>query len=467
MNIEDKILKILSEDVPYEVIGGPTPSETQQTPLDYTKPVSKATVPQATPIDGVGQIGDELKEDEEASDKDDDKSDDDSKDEKKDTLEETFAALLRRLVEEEEDEKDEDDKDEDKDDLKEDEPKETLPTVDSKLDDPAALVNQAPGIQVAEDEDKDSDDDDDDEDKDDDKKELDEEEPAITLPSVDSLLDDPSALVNQAPGSPVAEDEDKDSDDDKKDDDKKDDVCEDINAIFAGVKLSEELKSQAATIFQAAVTRRVNEAKAALAKNAASKLTEAFDALQAQFSKKQNVFESKLSGQVDSYLNYVVENWMKENRLAVERGIRAELAENFITGLKKLFVENYIEVPQSKVDVVATLGNKVTKLEAKLNEQVQTNIQLRTSVNAYRKEEVVRAVGAGLTDTQSDKLAKLAEGVEYTTKKEFATKLKALKESYFPKAAAPKQAEPLMEAKKNDLDDEMSAYTSAIAKSKK
>jgi hypothetical protein len=486
--IEEKILKILKEEIPYEVIGGPTTSETLKGPLDYTKPVSQAHVPQATPTYQVGQVvGDaELREDEDEAASEDEKKDDDDKDDlkecdtdddkkddkgdKKDDLEETFAMLLRRLVEEDEDDKKDDDKDDD--DLKEDEPKVILPTVDSLVDEPAKLLNQAPGAAVIEDDKKDDEDEDDS-----DKKELDEDEPKIILPDVDSLVDEPSKLLTQAPGAAVIEDEDKDDKDKDKDDkDQKDkddkkkdfDFAEDMKAIFSGAKLSEGVKAKVATIFKAAVVRRVNEEKVAIAKKASGKLTEAFTTLKTAYSGKQKTFESKLSTQLDSYLNYVVENWMTENRLAVERGIRAELAENFITGLKKLFVENYIEVPQSKVDVVATLGNKVNSLEKKLNETLELNIQMRGSLNTYRKDEVVRSVSAGLTDTQGDKFAKLAEGVEYTTRKEFAAKLQTLKESYFPKVApAPKREEPLMEAKKVELSDEMAQYSNAISKSKK
>jgi hypothetical protein len=247
------------------------------------------------------------------------------------------------------------------------------------------------------------------------------------------------------------------------------DVKEDLDAIFAGFKLSEAAKTKAATIYKAAVTRRVNEEKQRVQQVATKKLKEAFAILKARSEQKQNVYEQNLTSQVDRYLNYVVENWMGENRLAVEKGIRAELAESFITGLKNLFVEHYIEVPESKVDVVSTLGKKVTKLESKLNESIELNTKMRSSLNAYRKEEVVRAVSSGLADTQREKLAKLAEGVEYTTRKDFQAKLVTIKESFFTKAIKPlkKEEQPLVESVQKPKNDEMSVYTQTLAKMNK
>ena len=453
-SMENKILDILNkakleEAVEWETVGGPTPSETLKGPLDYAKNVKQAHVPSAPgqtgaqPIPGVGEIGDDEADENDPitdvvdnMDEDEDHDDDNDDDDKE--IEETFASLLARLAEDEAGETSLKDADDDF-----GTPDETLPDVDSKLDNPDELATAAPGAKkpngVSEDETY--------------------SEPKETLvgDEIDSMMDEPDKLVTQAPGakSPggVSEDEDKDDkddeDDDEDEDDDKKDVSEDINAIFSGVKLSESGRAKAATIFQAAVIRRVNEEKSRVQKVATKKLKEAFEILKNRYQKKQGVFESKLTNQVDQYLNFVVENWLKENRIAVERGIRAELAEDFITGLKKLFVEHYIEVPESKVDVVATLGKKVTNLEAKLDESVQTSVKMRASLNAYRKEEVIRAVSAGLADTQRDKLKKLAEGVNYTTRKDFAEKLQSLKESYFPKTATPvkKDEKPLTEEK--------------------
>ena len=482
---EDKIMDILSktelnEAVSYEVVGGPDPSSTLKGPLDYTKPVTKATVPQAHPIPGVGEFGDDeadkndpitdvvdgmdeeenFYEEEEDDEKEGDEDEDDKEDEK---LEETFTSLLSRLAEE--------DLDEDETSLKDGgadfgTPEETLPDVDSKLENPEKLVTHAPGIKVAEcecgkkgckkcmteDEGETS------------LKDADDDfgTPEVTLPDVDSKLDKPDSLVTPAVGAKPPNPKSAEHDTD---------VKEDLDAIFAGFKLSEAAKAKAATIYKAAVTRRVNEEKTRVQKVATKKLKEAFAILKARTEQKQNVYEQKLTGQVDRYLNYVVENWMGENRLAVEKGIRAELAESFITGLKNLFVEHYIEVPESKIDVLSTLGKKVTKLESKLNEQIETNTKMRASLNAYRKEEVVRAVSGGLAETQREKLAKLAEGVEYTTRKEFANKLVSLKEAYFPKASANKplkrEEQPLVESVQKPTNNEMSVYTQTLTKMNK
>ena len=496
--IEDKILDFLNntqldEDVSYENLGGPTPSTTLKGPIDYAKNVQKAHVPQAHPIPGVGEIGNEeadqndpitdvvddmdenevVDEDEiyEAEDEDekekedgdedeDDEKDDDEDDEEKDDedekLEETFSSLLARLAEEEIDEDEGETSLKDKDDDF-GTPEETLPDVDSKLETPEKLLTKAPGIKVAEEEmDEEEVDEDEGEtslkDKDDDFG-----TPEETLPDVDSKLEKPDSLVTPAVGAKAPNPKSSALDTD---------VKEDLNAIFAGTKLSETAKAKAATIFKAAVVRRVNEEKTRVQQVATRKLKEAFAILKARSEQKQQVYESKLTGQVDRYLNYVVENWMGENRLAVEKGIRAELAESFITGLKNLFVEHYIEVPESKVDVLATLGKKVTKLESKLNESIETNTKMRASLNAYRKEEVVRAVSSGLAETQREKLTKLAEGVDYTTRKEFAAKLVSLKEAYFPKSPKPvnREEQPLMESVQKPKNNEMAVYTQTLSK---
>lgn len=482
--IEDKILDILNksqldEAVEYEIIGGPTPSSILKAPLDYTRPVQKATVPQARPIPGVGQAGgsQQGEENEPITDVIDNLAGDENSApvEKDEDLEETFASLLARLAEE--DSLDDEDEDETSLLTKPGEaPKMTLPMVDSQLEDPESLVTPADGVQMAEDE------------EDGDGPEG-EDEPRVTLPDVDSELESPEKLATPGLG-PMAEDEEdgddekcscgdpnckgcedgEDKDDEEEDDKKKEaDVKEDINAIFAGTKLSEAAKAKAATIFQAAVTRRVNEEKTRVQKVATKKLKEAFAVLKTRSEKKQNMYESNLTGQVDRYLNYVVENWMGENRLAVEKGIRAELAESFISGLKELFVEHYIEVPESKVDVVATLGKKVSKLESKLNETVEQNIKMRQSLNTYRKEEVVRAVSNGLAETQREKLKGLAEGVEYTTRKEFAEKVMGLREAYFSKRATPvvNNEQPLLEATQKPVNNEMAVYKQTLSKMKK
>lgn len=487
MKLEDKIKAILTEGADYEVIGGPTPSETQKTPLDYAKNVKPAPVPQThtvaedetIPVDE-NPPTDVIEDEDEpvAADEDGDEKDMNEAEEEKDEdeIEKTFSEMLTRLKEDTEDgDEDEDDEDdvkvddavnEDETSLKADNggtPKETLPgeEIDSLLDKPQELVTQAPGVPVAES-------------KKSRKKTIKEDAPKETLPgqAVDSKLDTPGELVTQAPGVPVAEGENNHEDGCDcpicKNTGVKED--EDTEAMFKGEDLPESFKRKARIVFEAAVARRVAEEKTRITKKASAKLTEAFKVLKTKFDKKSNVFESKLTKKVDRYLGYVVENWMGENKLAVERGIRNELAENFIQGLKKLFVENYIEVPESKVDVVKTMGKKITKLESKLNEAVETNIKMRNSLAGYRKEEVIRSVSSGLTDTQVEKLRKLAENTEYTNRKEFAAKLTTIREAYMAKAPKAKKEETPVVALTEEVapaTGEMGTYVATLSKFKK
>jgi len=138
-----------------------------------------------------------------------------------------------------------------------------------------------------------------------------------------------------------------------------------------------------------------------------------------------------LASKVDDYLNYIAEEYMKENELAIDTGLRAEIAEEFIGGLRNLFIEHYIDIPEDKVDIVSEMADKVAELEEQLNEQINTNIDLSKALNEQRKIEAIYTACEGLTQTQVEKLKSLAEGVEFTTEEEFADKLSTLKESYF------------------------------------
>ena len=177
---------------------------------------------------------------------------------------------------------------------------------------------------------------------------------------------------------------------------------------------------------------------------------------------------------VDSYLNYVVEEWMKENELAVERGIRTEIAEDFITGLKDLFKEHYIDVPEEKYNVLDDLTNQVKDLESKLNEQIEKNVNLTKEVNDSERTNLVAEVSADLADTEKEKFASMAENVEFESAPKFREKLETIKESYFPKTKIEETAskdevdsvaanEPVVEAS----SDAMAAYTAAISRNLK
>ena len=201
---------------------------------------------------------------------------------------------------------------------------------------------------------------------------------------------------------------------------KKEKMKEDLDALLSGENLSEEFVQKASTIFEAAVIARAEEV-----------IAEAEVALQEQFEAAVEEIKEDLAAKVDDYLNYMVEEWMKENEIAIEKGLRAEIVEDFITGLKGLFEEHYIDIPSEKVDVVGELTDKVEELEAALNEQISKGVELTKELNEQKKIEAIYTACEGLTQTQVEKLKSLAEGVEFTTEEEFATKLSTLKESYF------------------------------------
>lgn len=221
------------------------------------------------------------------------------------------------------------------------------------------------------------------------------------------------------------------------------DTGEDEKAMFAGETLPESFKAKATTIFRAAVARTVSEERKRLNRKFSRKMAEGFELMKGELSKKQKVYESKLTDKVDLYLSYVVENWMETNKIAVERGIRTELTEDFIRGLKSLFTEHYIEVPEEKIDVLKTLESKVTDLETKLNEQVDLNAKMRSALREHRKEEAIRKSTAGMAATQVEKFRGLTEGIEYTTKAEYEKRLATIRESYF-KTSPKKQPAPVV-----------------------
>jgi hypothetical protein len=195
---------------------------------------------------------------------------------------------------------------------------------------------------------------------------------------------------------------------------------EDMDALLSGENLSEEFVTKAATIFEAAVVARAEEV-----------IAEAEAQLQEQFDAAVEEIKEDLASKVDDYLNYMVEEWMKENEIAIEKGLRAEIVEDFIGGLRNLFVEHYIDIPADKVDVVEELTNKVEELEASLNEEMNRSVELVKSLNEQKKIEAIYTACEGLSQTQVEKLKSLAENVDFTTEEEFVAKVDVLKESYF------------------------------------
>jgi len=200
---------------------------------------------------------------------------------------------------------------------------------------------------------------------------------------------------------------------------KKKDMKEDIDALLQGENLSEEFASKAATIFEAAVNSRVTEIAEELQVE-----------LQEQFSDAIEQITEDFTTKINDYLNYMVEEWMKENELAIESGLRTEIVEDFIGGMRNLFIEHYIDIPEEKVDVVDELAAKVEELEQKLNEEMHRSIQFKKEINEHKKLEALQTVCEGLTQTQVEKMKTLAESVDFTTEEEFAEKLETLKEAY-------------------------------------
>lgn len=239
------------------------------------------------------------------------------------------------------------------------------------------------------------------------------------------------------------------------------DVKEDVDALLStDAELSEEFKAKAATIFEAAVQAKV-----------ADKVGQIEEQVKADFEVKLEEARVELSEKVDSYLNYVVEEWVKENAIAIEKGIRTEIAEEFMTGLRNLFIENYIDVPDEKVDLLDQIAEEKETLEAKLNEQLQTAVEMKKELDAFKAEKALQEVCEGLADTQQAKLKSLAEGVEFETLDQYREKLETIKESYFPKvrATGAEKEEGVADniAKTENLSEAMSVYAKALSGMKK
>ena len=250
------------------------------------------------------------------------------------------------------------------------------------------------------------------------------------------------------------------------------DISTDANALFekADVELSEEFKKDAMVIFEAAVATRVVD----LVNEKIDQLNEDFNVA---LEEETQELESKLSEKIDDYLTYVSEEWMKENELAVERGIRAELAENFISGLRDLFKEHYIEVPEERTDVIEELFAKVEGLEEQLNVEMQSNIANLKALKDYKKVEAIAEACQGLTAVEQDKMVELAESITYENDEQFVAKMTVIKESYFTDrdsdsvedtrqelTEAMTTAQELQEDEQGEVsvDPQMERYTSAI-----
>jgi len=235
---------------------------------------------------------------------------------------------------------------------------------------------------------------------------------------------------------------------------------EDIAAVLAGADLSEEFQEKAKTVFEAAVDARVAAKIDSLKEQAATKFVEEIDSIKDEFASR-----------VENFLSYAAEEWLKENELAVEQGLRTEVTETFMEGLRKLFIESNINVPEDKLDVAAEMSEKLDDMEDRLNEQVKKNVELHEVVGTYRKHEILSELTRGLAETQKDKFKSLADAVEFKSDESYREKLGQIKESYFgaPKTetvteVASEESAPVAEKQLETVSESMAAYVEQLAK---
>ena len=236
------------------------------------------------------------------------------------------------------------------------------------------------------------------------------------------------------------------------------DMKEDVAALTDGEELSEEFKAKAATIFESAVK---------------AKLVEEIEKLEGEYEAKvaDKVEETKeeIVEKVDAYLNYVVESWMKDNELAIEKGLKSEITEDFIGGMKKLFETHYIDLPDSKFDVVEDQAAQIVKLKEDMNKTLEANVELNQKIGEFARDEIINDVSSDLAETEKEKLKGLAESIEYVDAADYRGKVETLKNSYFPAQKASDTESNEVAATENmtsdvDLSESMAAYTAAISK---
>jgi hypothetical protein len=238
------------------------------------------------------------------------------------------------------------------------------------------------------------------------------------------------------------------------------DMEDDVNALLGGEELSEEFKEKAKTIFEAAINSKVSEIKAKLDEEKTAAIEEAVA-----------THKAELTERTDSYLEYVAQEWMTENQLAVEHGLKTEMTESFLSGMKSLFDDHYVSIPDEKYDVVSTMVEKLDDMETKLNEQIQKNVDLNKRLSESASDVILGEVSEGLAATQKEKLASLSEGVEFESEELYKEKLTTLRESYFSdtKVAPQSSADTLSEGVESpaaDVNGAMSSYMSVLGKMK-
>jgi len=236
------------------------------------------------------------------------------------------------------------------------------------------------------------------------------------------------------------------------------DVSDDVSALTQDEELSEEFKTKAATVFEAAVKSKLRSEVERIEQDKVQEVAEEINRIQDELTEK-----------VDNYMNYVVEEWMKENEIAIERGLKGEIAEDFISGLKALFEEHYVDVPDEKYDILGQQSEKIDELEAKLNEQIEKSAELKKSHDVLVRERVFTECASDLADTEVEKFKSLAEEVDFSNEESFKEKLDQLKESYFPKATTVAESvdSASEEGQSYDTTGAMSTYMAAISKNVK
>ena len=270
-----------------------------------------------------------------------------------------------------------------------------------------------------------------------------------------------SKSLSTKPSAASAKQEEVETEDGEKEEiaETKYDFTQDVDALVAGEELSEEFRVRAATIFESAVTAKVNDEVKALQEAFETTLTEEVEKVQTELAEK-----------VDDYLSYAAESWMKENSLQIEHGIKTEMAESFFKGLKGLFLEHNFTVPEEKFNLLDGMAGELDDMEAKLNEQIDSNVALNKRIGEFVKMEIVNDAATGLAETQKEKLASLAEGVEFENEEDFRKKVQTIKESYFTKKAevASKASEPTEESSAPLVEETasgtMSKYVDALAR---
>jgi hypothetical protein len=277
--------------------------------------------------------------------------------------------------------------------------------------------------------------------------------PAEAMKEEEDLEDEDILSEEEGDEDEVEEVEETEEDDEEDEDgvvEEEYDIEEDVNALLAGEDLSEEFQEKARTIFEAALRSKVSEIKESLEEQYSNVLAEEVEEI-----------KTELAERVDSYLEYVADEWISENALAVEQGLKTEMTESFLQGMRGLFEEHYVTIPEEKYNVLESMVEKLDDMETKLNEQIEKNISLNKRLSESVADGIFEQVSEGLADTQKDKLASLSESVEFESEIEYREKLETLRESYFPSRGVSPSAR--TETLSEGLDAAPESYSGSMA----